>query len=105
MQKALPRNDDPPLHRDDYVREAGPYADLVRELVESGRYASATDVVLDGLSLVQERELAGKARDAWIKAEVQKGIDEIHRGEGRPIEDVAKRLRTKYGVPRSDEAV
>ena len=32
-----------------YVREGGPYADLLRELVESGRYGSAAEAVLDAL--------------------------------------------------------
>ena len=41
MQDKPKRNDDV------YVREGGPYADLLRELVESGRYGSAAEVVLE----------------------------------------------------------
>ena len=48
MQDTPKRNDD------EYVREGGPYADLIRELVESGRYESAAEVVLDALSLLRD---------------------------------------------------
>ena len=90
MEQDTRRNDD------DYVREAGPYAEMVRELVESGRFVSAAEVVLEGLALVRERELLRKANQDWMKAEVQKGIDSADRGELRPVEDVFARLEAKY---------
>jgi antitoxin ParD1/3/4 len=83
-------------HNDDeYVREAGPYADMVRELVESGRYDSAAEVVLEGLALLRERELLRKASQDWMKAEVQKGIDSANRGELRPAEEVFAEIRAR----------
>lgn len=92
MQDRTPkRNDD-----DTYAREGGPYADMIRELVESGRYGSAAEVVLEGLALVRERELARKAHDDWLKAEIQKGIDSADRGELIPAEKVFERLEAKY---------
>ena len=81
---------------DVYVQEGGPYADMIRELVESGRYGSAAEVVLDGLALVRERELARKAKDDWLKAEIQKGIDSADRGDLIPAEEVFNRLREKF---------
>lgn len=81
---------------DEYVREAGPYADMVRELVESGRYGCAAEVVLEGLALVRERELLRKAGQDWLKAEVQKGIDSADRGELTPADEVFNRLEAKY---------
>lgn len=88
--------DTPKRNDDEYVREGGPYADMIRELVESGRYGSAAEVVLDGLALVRERELTRKAHDAWMKAEIQKGIDSADRGELIPAEEVFDRLEAKY---------
>ena len=88
---------DTPKHNDDeYVREGGPYADLIRELVESGRYGSAAEVVLDALSLLRDRELLRKAGQDWLKAEIQKGIDSADRGELIPAEEVFDRLEAKY---------
>lgn len=90
MQDTPKRNDD------EYAREGGPYADLIRELVESGRYESGAEVVLDALSLLRDRELLRKARQDWLKTEVQKGIDEADRGELIPAEEVFARLEAKY---------
>jgi antitoxin ParD1/3/4 len=81
---------------DEYARERGPYAGLIRELVESGRYGSAAEVVLDALSLLRDRELLRKAKQDWLKAEVQRGIDSADRGELIPAEEVFDDLRKKY---------
>lgn len=90
MQDTPKRNDD------DYVREGGPYADLIRELVESGRYGSAAEVVLDALALLRDQELLRKAQQDWLKAEIQKGIDSANRGEMIPADEVFDRLEAKY---------
>jgi antitoxin ParD1/3/4 len=88
--------DTPKRNDDEYVREGGPYAGLIRELVESGRYDSAAEVVLDALSLLRDQELLRKAQQEWLKVEVQKGIDSAERGELIPAEEVFDRLETKY---------
>ncbi len=82
---------------DDLIREGGPYADMIRELVQSGRYESAAEVVLEGLALVRERELLRRASEQWLKDEIQKGIDSADAGELLPSEDVFARLEAKYG--------
>lgn len=83
---------------DEFVREGGPYADMIRELVESGRYGSAAEVILDALSLLRDREFARKAGQAWLKAEIQKGIDEADRGELIPAEEVFADLRARIAA-------
>jgi antitoxin ParD1/3/4 len=95
MQDTPKRNDD------EYVRAGGPYADLLRELVESGRYGSAAEAVLDALSLLRDRELLRKARQDWLKAEVQKGIDSADRGELIPAEEVFEKLRAEIAAKAS----
>jgi antitoxin ParD1/3/4 len=89
MQDTSKRNDD------EYVREGGPYADLIRELVESGRYGSGAEVVLDALSLLRDRELLRKAQKDWLKAEIQKGIDSADRGDLIPAKEVFASLRAE----------
>ena len=89
---------DTPKRNDEDVRAGGPYADLLRELVESGRYGSAAEAVLDALSLLRDQELLRKAKQDWLKAEIQKGIDSADRGELIPAEEVFDRLRAKYGA-------
>lgn len=88
---------------DDYIRAGGPYTDMIRALVESGRFGSAAEVVLEGLALVRERELTRKATDDWMRAEVQKGIGEADRGELISMEEVFERLRAKYGAMAEDK--
>ncbi len=81
---------------DEYARAGGPYADMIRNLVESGRYGSAAEVILDGLALLRDRELQRKAQADWLRAEIQKGIDSADRGELVPADEVFARLREKY---------
>jgi antitoxin ParD1/3/4 len=90
MQETARRNDD-----DEFKLEGGPYADMIRELVASGRYGSAAEVVLEGLALVRERELLRKAGQDWLKREVQIGIDQADRGELIPAEEVFSSLRAE----------
>ena len=89
MQDTRKRNDD------EYVREGGPYA-LIRDLVESGRYGSAAEVVLEALALLRDQELLRSATRDWLKVEIKKGIDSADRGELIAAEDVFDRLEAKY---------
>jgi antitoxin ParD1/3/4 len=54
-----------------------PLEEFVENLVKSGRYRSRSEVLREGVRLVQERE----AKLAHFKAEIQKGIDSADRGE------------------------
>jgi antitoxin ParD1/3/4 len=54
-----------------------PLEEFVENLVNSGRYRSRSEVLREGVRLVQERE----AKLAHFKAEIQKGIDSADRGE------------------------
>lgn len=89
MQDTPKRNDEA------YVRAGGPYADLIRELVESGRYESSAEALLDALSLLRDQELLRKARQDWLKAEIDKGIESADRGELIPADEVFARLRSE----------
>ncbi len=69
------------------------YEALVRELVESGRYASASEVVRDSLRLLEEREEQRQAKLAALREDIRKGKES---GPGIPASEVLDRLEAKY---------
>jgi antitoxin ParD1/3/4 len=54
---------------------------LVHEKVKSGRYLSASEVVREGLRLLEERDQLYKARLAELQKEIIIGVEEADRGE------------------------
>ncbi|RVU16946.1 type II toxin-antitoxin system ParD family antitoxin [Methylobacterium oryzihabitans] len=72
---------------------------LIRTLVSSGRYASASDVVRDGLRLVEEREQTRAATLAALRTDIQAGLDsgppEIHDMAAVKAEARARRTSRK----------
>ena len=49
--------------------------DVVRDLIANGRYASATDVVRDGLRLVAEREQHRIAKLDALRRDIREGLE------------------------------
>ena len=54
----------------------------VSEKVVGGRYRSASEVVREGLRLLQEREQEQGARLEALRLEIQAGLEQLDRGEG-----------------------
>lgn len=50
------------------------YEKFIRELVESGRYASASEVVRDAMRLLEEQEQLRKLRLDTLRSEIAKGL-------------------------------
>jgi len=65
---------------------------LVKSLLESGRYNNASEVVRDGLRLIEARE----RRLAALDHALERGLADEAAGRVKPIEDVADRLIAKY---------
>jgi antitoxin ParD1/3/4 len=48
---------------------------LIESLIESGRYSTASEIMREGLRLIEEREDRRKAKLEALRAEIQKGFD------------------------------
>ena len=64
----------------------------IQQLVITGRYGSKSEVLREGVRLVQERETRLVALDASI----MRGIADADTGRTKPASDVFSRLDTKY---------
>ena len=64
--------------------------EMVAQKVKSGLYNSASEVVREGLRLVREQDQLREIRLNELRAEIQKGIDSLERGEGRQYESAAE---------------
>jgi antitoxin ParD1/3/4 len=57
------------------------FEDFIQRKVESGDYASASEVVREGLRMLKERDLLFGARLHELRGEIQDGIDEASAGK------------------------
>lgn len=63
--------------------------------VGSGRYGNASEVVREGLRLMEHRRQEERAKLKWLRGAVKEAVDEIDRGEGiefRSIEELDKEI-------------
>ncbi|RWN52143.1 type II toxin-antitoxin system ParD family antitoxin [Mesorhizobium sp.] len=66
--------------------------DVVNQLVSTGRYNSKSEVLREGVRLVEERE----KRLAALDAALAKGIGDADAGRVKPAEEVLDRMEGKY---------
>lgn len=67
---------------------------FVSSLVESGRYGSKSEVLREGVRLIQERE----AKLAALDVSIARGLADAEEGRTESINDVFDRLEAKYAA-------
>jgi antitoxin ParD1/3/4 len=66
---------------------------FIKQQIQQGRYASASEVIRDGLRVLEDQEKFRDMKLEWLRNEIQQGISS---GAGRPIEAVVDELLTRY---------
>ncbi len=64
----------------------------VAGLVETGRYGSKSEVLREGIRLIQDREMQLAALDASLK----RALVNADNGQRKPAQEVFGRLKAKY---------
>lgn len=71
-----------------------PLENYVQKLVASGRYGSKSEVLREGVRLIQDRETRLEALDTSIA----RGLADADAGRVKLAEEVFKRLAKKHGA-------
>lgn len=70
--------------------------EYVNELVTKGRYNSKSEVLREGVRLVQERE----AKLAALDAALARGLADVEAGRVMPLDEAFDRLRQELKLPK-----
>lgn len=70
--------------------------DVVTELVKSGRYNSRSEILREGVRLVQERE----ARLAALDAAIARGLADADAGRVFELQEISEAFDDELGKPR-----
>jgi antitoxin ParD1/3/4 len=62
--------------------------DFIQRMIDSGRYDSPSNVVLDALQMLEDREVALEARRTALLASIDEAIADIDQNGGIPAEQV-----------------
>ncbi|MEM9276551.1 MAG: type II toxin-antitoxin system ParD family antitoxin [Cyanobacteria bacterium P01_F01_bin.143] len=74
---------------------------FVQSKVESGMYYSASEVIREGLRMLQEKEMLKQIKIEELRREIQKGIEQADRGELVDGEEVFENIRAKSRTRRN----
>ena len=69
------------------------FEQFIKSQIQQGRYASASEVIRDGLRVLEDQGKLRAAKLEALRADIQQGLNS---GPGRPVQDVAAKLQARY---------
>jgi antitoxin ParD1/3/4 len=69
------------------------FEQFIKSQIQQGRYASASEVIRDGIRALEDREQLRSAKLEALRSDIQQGINS---GPGRPLGEVAAELQARY---------
>jgi antitoxin ParD1/3/4 len=74
--------------------------ELVNRKIKTGLYHTASEVIREGLRLLEERDRLYHFRLEELRRDVKQGLDQLDRGEGRPLDVGALKARLRKEAGR-----
>jgi antitoxin ParD1/3/4 len=68
------------------------FEQFIKSQIQQGRYASASEVIRDGIRALEDREQLRSAKLEALRSDIQQGINS---GPGRPLGEVAAELQAR----------
>ena len=68
---------------------------LVANKVESGLYQSASEVIREGLRLLEDQDRLRELHFSEVRKKIQTGLDELDHGEGIPGDQVYAQMKKR----------
>ena len=69
--------------------------ELIDSKVDSGLYESPSEVVSDALHLLHEWDRIQEARQAELKRDIRRGLEQLDRGESAPLDVEAIKAKAR----------
>jgi antitoxin ParD1/3/4 len=69
------------------------FEQFIKGQLQQGRYASASEVIRDGLRALEDREKLRSAKLEALRADIELGINS---GPSRPVQQVSAELQARY---------
>lgn len=79
------------------------YEAFIDRMIATGRYDTAGDVVMEALSLLEDREAGRQVRVARMRAQIDEGLEDLKAGRTVPAEQVFSELRAMIDRARSSQ--
>jgi antitoxin ParD1/3/4 len=76
---------------------------MIKERVQSGMYASESDVLREALRVLEEQEELERLKFEALKRDIEEGIESLENGEGIPAEQVFAELRERNEALRKNK--